>query len=320
MSFDQNMIIDATTGSIARFVNHSCNPNCRMIKWIVKGEPRMALFAGDRPIMTGDELTYDYNFDPFSQKNVQRCLCGEKNCRGVLGPRPKDAKPARTEVKETVKSGKRKLKEVVDEDQDNGAKPAKKRKMKVGTGTKVGTKAGSGVKKPVSKTSSMKAKAVRKAATPVKGRVVTAVKKLSARAGVASKASPKTTTKSKVKLTLKPSPAKASHKVLAKVPVRRKSTGDVAKTATRKSSSGRILKPTAKSPQQANLSIRASSLKVVAAAHENARLGKRASPKTPKTPKNARMPVKFAVQKKAIEKRQSMMATALAKSPKSGKI
>ena len=71
MSFDQNMIIDATTGSIARFVNHSCNPNCRMIKWIVGGNPRMALFAGDRPIQTGDELTYDYKFDPFSSKNVQ---------------------------------------------------------------------------------------------------------------------------------------------------------------------------------------------------------------------------------------------------------
>ena len=87
MSFDQNMIIDATSGSIARFVNHSCNPNCRMTKWIVSGQPRIALFAGDRPIMTGEELTYDYNFDPFSAKHVQICLCGSHNCRGVLGPK-----------------------------------------------------------------------------------------------------------------------------------------------------------------------------------------------------------------------------------------
>ena len=63
MYFDQNMIIDATRGSIARFVNHSCEPNCRMEKWTVAGKPRMALFAGDRGIMTGDELTYDYNFE-----------------------------------------------------------------------------------------------------------------------------------------------------------------------------------------------------------------------------------------------------------------
>lgn len=63
MVFDQNMIIDATRGSIARFVNHSCEPNCKMVKWTVAGKPRMALFAGDNGIMTGDELTYDYNFE-----------------------------------------------------------------------------------------------------------------------------------------------------------------------------------------------------------------------------------------------------------------
>ncbi|KAJ9661944.1 hypothetical protein H2198_001696 [Neophaeococcomyces mojaviensis] len=91
MAFDQNMIIDATRGSIARFVNHSCAPNSRMEKWTVGGKPRMALFAGDSGIMTGEELTYDYNFDPYSQKNVQQCRCGSANCRGVLGPKPKDA-------------------------------------------------------------------------------------------------------------------------------------------------------------------------------------------------------------------------------------
>ncbi|KAJ5162326.1 hypothetical protein N7492_007718 [Penicillium capsulatum] len=90
MYFDQNMIIDATRGSIARFVNHSCEPNCRMEKWTVAGKPRMALFAGDRGIMTGEELSYDYNFDPYSNKNVQQCRCGSENCRGILGPRPKD--------------------------------------------------------------------------------------------------------------------------------------------------------------------------------------------------------------------------------------
>lgn len=63
MSFDNKMIIDATRGTIARFVNHSCEPNCEMIKWTVGGEPRMALFAGSRGVTTGDELTYDYNFE-----------------------------------------------------------------------------------------------------------------------------------------------------------------------------------------------------------------------------------------------------------------
>lgn len=63
MTFDQNMICDATRGSIARFVNHSCEPNCAMVKWTVNHKPRMALFAGAEGIMTGEELTYDYNFE-----------------------------------------------------------------------------------------------------------------------------------------------------------------------------------------------------------------------------------------------------------------
>ena len=102
------MIIDATRGSIARFVNHSCEPNCKMIKWTVAGKPRMALFAGDKGILTGEELTYDYNFEydmadyycilrqadifksPFSSKNIQECRCNTPSCRGVLGPKPKD--------------------------------------------------------------------------------------------------------------------------------------------------------------------------------------------------------------------------------------
>ncbi|KAL9615989.1 MAG: hypothetical protein Q9160_009088 [Pyrenula sp. 1 TL-2023] len=106
MLFDQNMIIDATRGSIARFVNHSCQPNCRMEKWTVEGKPRMALFAGDAGIETGEELTYDYNFDPFSQKNVQECRCGSERCRGVLGPRPKEerkSKAGKGEEKEKEK-------------------------------------------------------------------------------------------------------------------------------------------------------------------------------------------------------------------------
>jgi len=170
MSFDQDMIIDATTGSAARFVNHSCEPNCKMIKWVVSGQPRMALFAGDKPIMTGDELTYDYNFDPFSAKNVQACLCGSDNCRGVLGPRSsaaareKEAKEkaakeaaklakekakkqalaakAKVSVKATVKtaikmkvqSGKRKASEMLDKDE--GSSSAKKRKIAVAKGVK----------------------------------------------------------------------------------------------------------------------------------------------------------------------------------------
>lgn len=128
MLFDQNMIIDATRGSIARFVNHSCEPNCRMEKWTVGGKPRMALFAGDKGIMTGDELTYDYNFDPFSQKNVQECRCGSSKCRGVLGPKPKDERKPKTEkdlgtsTASKFAGAKRKIADILDEGTDRWSK------------------------------------------------------------------------------------------------------------------------------------------------------------------------------------------------------
>ena len=112
MDFDQSMILDATRGSIARFVNHSCAPNCRMIKWTVAGKPRMALFAGDNGIMTGEELTYDYNFNPYSVKNVQECRCGAEDCRGVLGPKPKEIREA---LKPITTVGKRKIQQVVED-------------------------------------------------------------------------------------------------------------------------------------------------------------------------------------------------------------
>lgn len=130
MDFDQSMVLDATRGSIARFINHSCAPNCRMIKWTVSGKPRMALFAGDEGIMTGEELTYDYNFDPFSAKNVQECRCGAEQCRGVLGPKPKDVKDA---LKPITTSKKRNIQQVVE---DAVETVTKKRKIAVPSSVK----------------------------------------------------------------------------------------------------------------------------------------------------------------------------------------
>jgi histone-lysine N-methyltransferase ASH1L len=86
MELERNLVIDGTKGSMARFINHSCEPNCevRMVK--VNGTPRMAVFAGESGIMTGEELTYDYNFDNFGEQ-AQKCYCGAGSCRGTLSRR-----------------------------------------------------------------------------------------------------------------------------------------------------------------------------------------------------------------------------------------
>ncbi|ROW10162.1 hypothetical protein VMCG_01718 [Cytospora schulzeri] len=235
MAFDQNMIIDATTGSIARFVNHSCNPNCRMEKWIVGGQPRMALFAGDRPIMTGDELTYDYNFDPFSAKNVQKCLCGSVNCRGVLGPKvtaiPKgEAQGAKgSSIKEAVKAatkaGKRKLQAILGDDDDTGSS-SKKRKVIKAAGVKrtLSQKAAAVVKKTANSISVNAKAALASAAAPK-----APVKSVSVRKAELKKAS-KTLTKNGKKLMLAASLTSNATTIIA-TPGTGRSTATARKTA-----------------------------------------------------------------------------------------
>lgn len=76
--------IDATKkGSLARFINHSCQPNCETRKWNVLGEVRVGIFA-KQDIPIGMELSYDYNFEWFGGAMV-RCLCGAASCSGFLG-------------------------------------------------------------------------------------------------------------------------------------------------------------------------------------------------------------------------------------------
>lgn len=60
-------VIDATRmGGIARFINHSCDPNCGVEKWEVNGEERCGIFAR-RTIVPGEELNFDYKFESFSK-------------------------------------------------------------------------------------------------------------------------------------------------------------------------------------------------------------------------------------------------------------
>ena len=76
--------IDASQkGNLARFINHSCDPNCATQKWTVNGRTRVGIFA-IKDISHGMELTFDYKFERIGCKK-QRCLCGSFNCRGWLG-------------------------------------------------------------------------------------------------------------------------------------------------------------------------------------------------------------------------------------------
>ena len=95
MSLSSGELIDACQkGNVSRFFNHSCDPNCEIQKWNVGGEVRIGFFAL-REIPPGQELTFDYNFERFTQNDKpMRCHCGAKNCKGVLGLVQRDSASA----------------------------------------------------------------------------------------------------------------------------------------------------------------------------------------------------------------------------------
>lgn len=85
LNLDSGMVIDSyRMGNEARFINHSCEPNCEMQKWSVNGVYRIGLFAL-KDITSGTELTYDYNFHSFNTEEQQACKCGSEGCRGIIG-------------------------------------------------------------------------------------------------------------------------------------------------------------------------------------------------------------------------------------------
>ncbi|XAR69411.1 Histone-lysine N-methyltransferase [Bertholletia excelsa] len=81
---DKEHIIDATRkGGIARFVNHSCLPNCVAKVISVRNEKKVVFFA-ERDIYPGEEITYDYHFNHEDEGKKIPCSCNSKNCRRYL--------------------------------------------------------------------------------------------------------------------------------------------------------------------------------------------------------------------------------------------
>ena len=82
---DGEVVIDASKGgNAARFLNHSCEPNCD----VVIDDDRLWIEA-IRNIARGEELTYDYAFilaerhTPEAKRRYP-CHCGAERCRGTI--------------------------------------------------------------------------------------------------------------------------------------------------------------------------------------------------------------------------------------------
>lgn len=90
MALDDGRCIDAAVGgNEARFINHSCEPNCETVE--VGGR---VWIEAIRPIAAGEELTYDYLYERSEgdDESFYRCGCGAATCRRtILVPREERA-------------------------------------------------------------------------------------------------------------------------------------------------------------------------------------------------------------------------------------
>ncbi|KAL3757051.1 hypothetical protein ACHAWU_002890 [Discostella pseudostelligera] len=99
MALDNDVYIDARhRGGIARYINHSCEPNCAVHRWKVRGISRACIFA-TREIKEGEELSFDYQWEYKRGRALTKCYCGAEKCRGTI-EMPKDAKERELELKE----------------------------------------------------------------------------------------------------------------------------------------------------------------------------------------------------------------------------
>jgi SET domain-containing protein len=79
-------VIDPSVGgNEARWINHSCEPNCEAIE---NSRDRVFIYAL-RDIEPGEELFYDYQLEidePITEETKQesKCSCGMRKCRGTM--------------------------------------------------------------------------------------------------------------------------------------------------------------------------------------------------------------------------------------------
>jgi SET domain-containing protein len=103
-TLNEAFVIDANHGgNVARWINHSCAPNCEAVLEEDDGDDRRrdrVFIEAIRAIRAGEELTYDYGItlaEPHSArlKAIWACRCGAPTCTGTMLKPKRPAKPSR---------------------------------------------------------------------------------------------------------------------------------------------------------------------------------------------------------------------------------
>ena len=92
-TLNDTYVIDANVdGNDARWINHSCNPNCEAVVEEDENDDPMkdkVFIEARRAIKPGEELTYNYGIvlaeaHTARLKKLWACRCGAKNCTGTM--------------------------------------------------------------------------------------------------------------------------------------------------------------------------------------------------------------------------------------------
>jgi uncharacterized protein len=78
---DDDRVIDGTRGGDAKYINHSCSPNCEAIQ-----DGDQIFIESLRSIKKGEEITYDYHLVVEGKitdkiKKEYECFCGSPDCK-----------------------------------------------------------------------------------------------------------------------------------------------------------------------------------------------------------------------------------------------
>lgn len=76
---DKYVLDGDTNTNTAKYINHSCDPNCDVD--IIKGK---IWISAIKDIKKGDELSYDYGFGYDKDFRQFQCKCGSKICCGYI--------------------------------------------------------------------------------------------------------------------------------------------------------------------------------------------------------------------------------------------
>ncbi len=92
-TLNEHYVIDGNReGNSARWINHSCDPNCEAVLLEdAGGDPRRdrIVIESIRPIAGGEELTYNYGIvldvpHTAAMKRIWACHCGAPQCTGTI--------------------------------------------------------------------------------------------------------------------------------------------------------------------------------------------------------------------------------------------